>query len=119
MRRCRLTKPVKVNTAAKKGVFAANGGQPILSKSKKDIVRLPGLFNADFLAELTEEDHFLGPMKRAIVNKGVTSFNKLGSYMAQFLTKAAVVNDCVDNKLAIPEPLGQAVLARLHLSHPR
>ena len=38
MRRCRLIRPQKVNTAAKIGVFAANGGKPILSKSKKDIV---------------------------------------------------------------------------------
>ena len=40
--------------------------------------------------------------------------------MAQFWSKAAVVNNCViiDNKLAIPEALRQAVLARLHRSHP-
>ena len=82
---------------------------------------LPGVFYVDLLAELTEEDRFLGYMKRAIINKDVTSFNKLGSNMAQFWTKAAVVNDCVivDSKLAIPEPLRKAVLARLHRSHPR
>ena len=40
--------------------------------------------------------------------------------MAQFWSKAAVVNNCViiDNKLAIPEVLRPAVLARLHRSHP-
>ena len=40
--------------------------------------------------------------------------------MAQFWPKAAVVNNCViiDNKLAIPEALRQAVLARLHRSDP-
>ena len=76
------------------------------------------MFDADPLAELTEEDRFLGPMKRSIINKNVTSFNKLGTYMAQFWPKAAVVNNCViiDNKLAIPEALRQAVLTRLH--HP-
>ena len=81
---------------------------------------LPGLFDADLLAELTVEDRFLGPMKRAIINKDITSFNELGAYMAQFWPKAAVVNNCVviDNKLAIPEPLRPAVLARLHRSHP-
>ena len=81
---------------------------------------LPGLFDADLLAELTEEDRFLGPMKRAINSKDVSSFIKLGSYMAQFWSKAAVVNNCViiDNKLAIPEVLRPAVLARLHRSHP-
>ena len=40
--------------------------------------------------------------------------------MAQFWPKAAVVNNClvIDKKLAIPEPLRQAVLSRLHRSHP-
>ena len=40
--------------------------------------------------------------------------------MAQFWTKAAVVNKCVliDNKLAIPEQLRSAILIRLHRSHP-
>ena len=40
--------------------------------------------------------------------------------MALFWPKAAVVNNCVviDNKLAIPEPLRQAVLIRPHRSHP-
>ena len=40
--------------------------------------------------------------------------------MAQFWPKAAVVNNCViiDNKLAIPEALRQAVRARLYRSHP-
>ena len=120
MRRCCLSRPGKIHTPAKVGVFAVNGGKPILSKSKKEIVGLPGLFDADLLAELTEEDQFLGPMKRAIINKDVTSFNKLGAYMAQFWPKAAVVNNCViiDNKLAIPEALRQAILARLHWYHP-
>ena len=119
-RRCRLSKPGKVNTAAKIENFAVNGGKPLLSSSKKEIVGLPGLFDADLLAELTEEDRFLGPMKRAIINKDITSFNKLGSYMAQFWPNAAVVTNCVviENKLAIPEPLRQAVLTRLHRSHP-
>ena len=91
MRRCRLSKPGKVNTAGKNGVLAVNGGKPLLSSSKKEIVGLLGLVDTDLLAELTEEDRFLGPMKRAIINKDITSFNKLGSYMAQFWTKAAVV----------------------------
>ena len=58
-------------------------------------------------------------MKRAINNKDMTSVNKLGSYMIQFWTEAATVNECVivDNKLAIPGPLRKAVLARLHRSH--
>ena len=120
MRRCQLSKPGRNNLAAKIGVLAVNEGKPLLSSSKKEIVGLPGLFDADLLAELTAEDRFLGPMKRAIINKDITSFNKLGAYMAQFWPTAAVVNNCVviDKKLAIPEPLRQAVLTRLHRSHP-
>ena len=40
--------------------------------------------------------------------------------MAQFWTEAALVNNCavIDNKPAIPEPLRQANLTRLHRSHP-
>ena len=94
MRRCRLSKPGRNNMAAKIGVLAVNGGKPLLSSSKKEIVGLPGLFHVDLLAELTAEDRFLGPMKRAIINKDTTSFNKLGAYMAQFWPTAAVVNNC-------------------------
>ena len=50
MRRCRLSRPGKVNTAAKFGVLAVNGGKPLLSSSRKNIVGLPGLFDADLLA---------------------------------------------------------------------
>ena len=81
--------------AAKIGVLTVNGGKTLLSSSKKEIVALPGLVDADLLAEFTAEDRFLGPMKRTIVNKDVTSFNKLGAYMAQFWSTAAVVNNCV------------------------
>ena len=108
--------------AAKIGVLAVNGGKPLLSSSKKEIVGLPGLFDADLLADLTAENRFLGPMKRATINQDITSFNKLGAYMAQFWPKSAVVNNCVviDNKLTFPEPLRQAIamLTRLHRSHP-
>ena len=77
MRRCRLSKPGKNNTAARIGVLAVNGGKPPLPSSKNEIMALSGLS-----AELTEEDRFLGPMKRDIINKYITSFIKLGSYMA-------------------------------------
>ena len=115
----RLSKPAEGQAIAKLGVLDINGGKPLLSKTRKDIVGFPGLFDADHQTELTEDDRFLGPMKRAIINRNVTSFNKLGSYMAQFWTKAAVVNNCViiDNKLAIPKHLRKAILARLHRSH--
>ena len=62
MRRCRLSQPEKNHTTAKVGVFAVNGGKPILSKSNKGIVGLPRLFDADILAELAHGGRsFPGP----------------------------------------------------------
>ena len=60
MRRCLLSKFWKLTTTTKIGIFAVNGGKPILSKSKKDIVGLPGLFDANLLAQLTEDERFTG-----------------------------------------------------------
>ena len=102
------------------GVNAINNRKPLVTPDKKKVVGLPDLFDVDLLGELTGEDPFLGLMRTAIINKDVQSFNKLGAYMAQFWTKAAVVNNCVliDNNLAIPEQLRSAILTRLHRSHP-
>ena len=94
--------------------------KPLVTSDKTKVVGLPGLFDVDLLRELTGEDPFLGPMRTAIINKDVQSFNKLRANMAQFWTKAAVVNNCVliENKLAIPEHLRSAILTRLHRSNP-
>ena len=102
------------------GVNAINNHKHLVKRDKRQVVGLPGLFDIDLLGELTGEDQFLGPMRMPIINKDGQFFNKLGAYMAQFWTKAAVVNKCVliDNKLAIPEQLRSANLARLHRSHP-
>ena len=81
---------------------------------------LSGLFDAELLAELTEENHFVRPMKKTIVSKDISSFNKMIAYMVQFWTKMAVVVDCVivDKKLTIPHQLRSAMLARLQRLHP-
>ena len=36
MRKCRLSRPGRIHTAGKVGVYAINGGKPIISKSKKE-----------------------------------------------------------------------------------
>ena len=81
---------------------------------------LPSLFDVGLLAELTVEDEFLGPMKRAILDKDVQSFSKQGLYVVQFWPVASMVDTCIliDNKLAIPIKLRSAILTRLHRSHP-
>ena len=119
-RRQRLTRRARRGEVLRMGVNAINNHKPLVTQDKKKVVGLPGLFDVDLLGELTGEYPFLGPMRTAIINKDVQSFNKLGTYMAQCWTKAAVVNNCVlkDNKLAIPEQLRSAILIRLHRSHP-
>ena len=101
-------------------VNAINSRKPLVTPDKKKVVGLQGLFDVDLLGELTGEDPFLGQMRTAIINKDVQSFNKLGAYMAQFWTKATVVNNCalIDNKLTIPEQLRSVILIRLHRSYP-
>ena len=119
-RRQRLTKQARQKEVVRLGVNAINNHKPLVTSDKTKVVGLPGLFDVDLLGELTGEEPFLGPMRTAIINKDVQSFNKLGAYMAQFWPKAAVVNNCVliDNKLAIPEQLRSAILTRFHRSHP-
>ena len=116
-RRQRQTRLARQGEILRMGFNAINNHKP---QDKKKVIGLPGLFDVDLLGELTGEDPFLGPMRTAIINKDVQSFNKLGAYMAQFWTKAAVVKNCVliDNKLAIPEKLRSAIFIPLHRSHP-
>ena len=107
-RRQRHTKQARQGETLRMGVNAINNRKPLVTPDKKKVVGLPGLFDVDLLGELTGEDPFLGPMRTAIINKDVQSFNKLGAYMAQFWTKAAVVNNCVliDNIWPYPNNYG-------------
>ena len=61
MRRYRLSQPEKFHTAAKVGVIAVNGGKSILSKSKNEIVGLPGLFDANLFCRTHGGRSFPGP----------------------------------------------------------
>ena len=94
--------------------------KPFISQDKKGIVGLPSLFDVGLMAELTDEDEFLGPMKRAILDNDVQTFSKQGLYIAQFWPVASVVDSCIliDYKLAIPFKLRSAILTRLRQSHP-
>ena len=90
------------------------------SPDKKEIVGLPSLFEVGLLAELSDEDEFLGPMKRTILDNDVQSFSKQGVCISQFWPIASVVDNCIliYNKLVIPFKLRSAILTRLHRSHP-
>ena len=91
--------------------------RPFVSQDKKEIVGLPSLF--DIVAGFTEEDEFLGPMKRAVLHNDVQTFSKQGLYIAQFWPIASVGDNCIliDNKLTIPFKMRAAILTRLHRSH--
>ena len=104
---------------ASEGVCAIKT-EPFVSQDKKEIVGLLSLFDVGLLAELTDEDDFLGPMKKAILDNDVHSFSKQGLYVAQFWPVASVGDNCIliDNKLAIPFKLRSAILTRLQQSHP-
>ena len=81
---------------------------------------LPSLIDFGLLAELTDEDEFFGPMKRAILDSDIQSFSKQGLYIALFWSVASVVDNCIliDNKVALPFKLWSAILTQLHRSHP-
>ena len=102
-RRQRLAKKALQQAVVQVRINAINNYKPLVTRDKRQVIGLPGLFDVDPLAELTGEDQFLRPMRTAIINKDVQSFNKLRAYMAQFWTKAAVVNSCIliYKKLAI------------------
>ena len=74
-RRQRLTRQTRRGETLRMGVNAINNHKPLVTQDKKKVVGLPGLFDVDLLGELTGEDPFLGPMRTAIVNKDVQSFN--------------------------------------------
>ena len=120
LKRKRLTQRARIEASANVGVFAINNKKPLVNRSRQALVGSPGLFDADLQVKLTEEDHFLDPMKKATINTDIFSFSKLGAYMAQFWSKAADANNyvSVNNKLAIPEQLQSAILAHLNRSHP-
>ena len=77
-RRQRLTRQARRGEILRMGVNAINNHKPLVTQDKKKVVGLSGLFDVDLLGELSGEDPFLGPMRTAIINKAVQSFNKLG-----------------------------------------
>ena len=81
---------------------------------------IPQLFTPGLLAELTTEDKVLNNLREAARNKDFEKFKNSAKNVAQFYKLSAEMNDIlvVDNKLAIPEKLRNAVLNWLHKDHP-
>ena len=81
---------------------------------------LPQLFTPGLLAELTSEDKVLSNLREAARTKDFEKFKSSAKNVAQFFKLSAEMNDVlvVDNRLAIPEKLRNAVLNWLHKDHP-
>ena len=80
---------------------------------------LDKLFDKSLLAELVSEDTWMDRLKRVVERNDRHGFELMGPYTNPLWHQMSVVDDClqVDNRLAVPEKLRQAVLRRLHQGH--
>ena len=116
----RLKRTVRVNMIADKVEKKKTQEAPVNTHKKSFTTGLRKILDADLLGELTTEDSQLGQLRKHILAKDREGFLRLGSYMANFLDDASVINDCIiiDNRVAIPKCLRKSVMARLHRTHP-
>ena len=81
---------------------------------------LSKLFHKSLLAELTSEDTWMDRLKRVIERGDKQGFEMMVPYDNPLWSQMAVQDDCilVNNRLAVPLQLRQAVLKRIHRGHP-
>ena len=81
---------------------------------------LEKLFDKSLLAELVAGDTWMDRLSRVVERNDRHGFELMGPYTNPLWHQMSVVDDCllVDNRLAVPEKLRQAVLRRLHQGHP-
>ena len=81
---------------------------------------LTNLFEKSILAELVSEDTWMDRLRRVVERNDRQGFEVMGPYTNPLWHQMSVIDDCllVDNRLAVPEKLRQAVLRRLHQGHP-
>ena len=81
---------------------------------------LSKLFDKSLLAELTSEDTWMDRLRRVIEHVDKQGFELMGSYTNPPWSQMAVQDDCilVNDRLAVPLQLRQAVLKRIHRAHP-
>ena len=81
---------------------------------------LTKLFDKSLLAELTTEDTWMDRLRRVIERGDKQGFELMGPYTNPLWPQIAVQDDCilVNNRLAVPVQLRQAVLKRIHRGHP-
>ena len=81
---------------------------------------LSKLFDKTLLAELISEDVRMDRLRRVIERKDRAGFELMGPYTTPLWNQLSVIDDCilVDNRLAVPIQLRQAVMKRIHRGHP-
>ena len=81
---------------------------------------LSKLFDKTLLAELNSEDVWMDRLRRVIERKDRAGFELMGPYTNPLWIQLSVVDDCilVDNRIAVPAQLRQAVMKRIHRGHP-
>ena len=81
---------------------------------------LAKLFDKNLLAELTTEDTWRDRLRRVVERGDKQGFELMGPYTNPLWSQMAVQDDCilVNNRLAVPVQLRQAVLKRIHRGHP-
>ena len=86
----------------------------------KNPLSLDKLFDKSLLAELVSEDTWMDRLRRVVERNDRHEFELMGPYTNPLWHQMSVVDDCllVNNRLAVPEKLRQAVLRRLHQGHP-
>ena len=80
---------------------------------------LAKLFDKNLLAELTTEDTWMDRLRRVVERGDKQGFELMGPYTNPLWSQMAVQDDCilVNNRLAVPVQLRQAVLKRIHRGH--
>ena len=97
-------------------------GKTKLPKQQQEetLDNLAKLFDKSLLAELTTEDTWMDRLRRVIERGDKQGFELMGPYTNPLWSQMAVQDDCilVNNRLAVPVQLRQAVLKRIHRGHP-
>ena len=89
-------------------------------QQEETLDNLAKLFDKSLLAELTTEDTWMDRLRRVIERGDKQGFELMGPYTNPLWSQMAVQDDCilVNNRLAVPVQLRQAVLKRIHRGHP-
>ena len=81
---------------------------------------LTKLFDKSLLAELVSEDSWMDRLRRVVERNNRQGFELMGPYTNPLWHQMSMVDDCllVDDRLAVPDKLRQALLRRLQQGHP-